>query len=380
MLRRHSSIQKRRARQARTLGVPLLPTTTIGSFPQTATIRRARAARRAGQLSNDEYDSIIGAEIAQTIAFQQETGLDVLVHGEFERSDMVEYFSSGLTGFASTENGWVQSYGSRCIKPPILFGNVTRPAPISVGWARYAQSLAPAPVKAIITGPVTMLKWSFVREDISRQQIARQLALALREEVKDLESAGIRIIQVDEPAFREGLPLHRKDRSEYLRWAVDAFRVTTSVVSDETQIHTHMCYSDFQDILPAIRKMDADVVSIETARSDMELVHKINPAAFRSAISVGVYDIHSPRVPTVAEFENLIHTALQVLDPEQLWISPDCGLKTRRWAEVGPALRNMVIATRRIRSELTRNQSDTSALPVPSPGVSNWEYYACNCT
>ena len=380
MLRRHSTIQRRRAKQARALGLSLLPTTTIGSFPQTPAIRRARTAWRIGELSKQEYESIIRAEIARTVAFQEEIGLDVLVHGEFERSDMVEYFSSALTGFASTQNGWVQSYGSRCVKPPILFGDVTRPVPISVDWARYAQSLTPSPVKAVITGPVTMLQWSFVREDISHQQIAEQLALALREEVKDLESAGIRIIQVDEAAFREGLPLHRDNRPEYLRWAVDAFRLTTSVVRDETQIQTHMCYSEFQDILPAIRKMDADVVSIETARSNMELLAKIHGAPFRNTISVGVYDIHSPLVPTVAEFEHLIRAALQVFYPEQLWISPDCGLKTRRWAEIDPALRNMVIAAQRIRNELTRERPDLRALPARSRGASNWQYYACNCT
>lgn len=380
MLRRQSAVQRRRTKQARVLGLPLLPTTTVGSFPQTSAIRRARTARRAGQLSNEGYDSIIRAEIARAVALQQELGLDVVVHGEFERSDMVEYFSSALTGFTSTENGWVQSYGSRCVKPPILFGDVTRPVPISVRWSRYAQSLTPAPVKAVITGPVTMLQWSFIRDDISRQQIAQQLALALREEVKDLESAGIRIIQVDEPAFREGLPLHRRNRSEYLRWAVDAFRLTTAVVSDETQIQTHMCYSDFQDILPAIRKMDADVISIETARSHMELLAETRLSAFRNAISVGVYDIHSPRVPTVAEFERLIRAALQVLGPEQLWISPDCGLKTRRWAEIEPALRNMVIAAQRVRDELTQAHPDTSAIPVPPSSVTNWQYNACNCT
>jgi len=380
MLRRHSAIRKRRRKQARVLGLPVLPTTTIGSFPQTPALRRARAAWRAGQLSREEHNNIIKTEITHAISFQQEIGLDVLVHGEFERSDMVEYFSSMLKGFASTEKGWVQSYGSRCVRPPILYGDVTRPAPMSVGWSSYAQSLTLAPVKAVITGPVTMLQWSFVRDDLSRQQVSEQLALALREEVKDLESAGIRIIQVDEPALREGLPLHRQDRSQYLRWAIDAFRLATAVVRDETQIHTHMCYSDFEDILPDIRRMDADVVSIEAARSGMKLLAKMDPASFHNGISPGVYDIHSPRVPEVQEFERLIRAALRVFDPEQLWISPDCGLKTRRWAEIRPALENMVTAARRVRSEVTGVHSDASARLVPSSRASNWPYDECSCT
>lgn len=380
MLRRHSAIGKRRAKQARILGLPVLPTTTIGSFPQTPELRRARAAWRRGQLSQEEHNHIIKTEITRAIAFQQEIGLDVLVHGEFERSDMVEYFSSMLKGFASTQNGWVQSYGSRCVRPPILYGDITRPAPISVAWSQYAQSLTSAPVKAVITGPVTMLEWSFVRDDISRQQVSEQLALALREEVKDLESAGIRVIQVDEPALREGLPLHRKDRSQYLRWAVDAFRLATAVVRDETQIHTHMCYSDFEDILPDIKRMDADVVSIEAARSGMKVLAKMDPASFHNGISPGVYDIHSPRVPGVQEFERLIRDALRVFDPEQLWISPDCGLKTRQWAEIRPALANMVTAAQRVRNRLTGVHSDLSARLVPSSRVSNWPYNECRCT
>jgi len=380
MLRRHSTVGKRRAKQARRMGLPVLPTTTIGSFPQTPAIRRARTAWRAGQLSQQEYNSIMKTEIARAISFQQEIGLDVLVHGEFERSDMVEYFSSALKGFASTENGWVQSYGSRCVRPPILYGDVVRPRPISVGWSRYAQSLASAPVKAVITGPVTMLQWSFVRDDISRQQVSEQLALALREEVKDLESAGIRMIQVDEPALREGLPLHRKDRSQYLRWAVDAFRLATAVVRDETQIHTHMCYSDFEDILPDIKRMDADVVSIEAARSGMKVLAKMNPASFPNGISPGVYDIHSPRAPEVQEFERLIRAALRVFAPEQLWISPDCGLKTRQWAEIRPALANMVSAAERVRNELTGVHSGASAHLVTSLRVSSWPYNECSCT
>lgn len=380
MLRRQSAIRKRRAKQARILGLPVLPTTTIGSFPQTPELRRARAAWRAGQLSEEEHNGILKTEIRHAISFQQEIGLDVLVHGEFERSDMVEYFSSMLKGFASTENGWVQSYGSRCVRPPILYGDITRPAPMSVAWSRYAQSLTSAPVKAVITGPVTMLQWSFVRDDISRQQVSEQLALALRGEVKDLESAGIRMIQVDEPALREGLPLHRKDRSQYLRWAVDAFRLATAVVRDETQIHTHMCYSDFEDILPDIKRMDADVISIEAARSGMKVLAKIDPASFPNGISPGVYDIHSPRVPEVQEFERLIRAALGVFDPKQLWISPDCGLKTRQWAEIRPALANMVAAAERVRNELTGLHSGANAPLVTSSRVSNWPYNECRCT
>ena len=380
MLRRQSAIRKRRAKQARILGLPVLPTTTIGSFPQTPELRRARAAWRAGQLSQQEHNHILKTEIRHAISFQQEIGLDVLVHGEFERSDMVEYFSSMLKGFASTRNGWVQSYGSRCVRPPILYGDVTRPAPMSVGWSSYAQSLTSAPVKAVITGPVTMLEWSFVRDDISRPRVSEQLALALREEVKDLESAGIRMIQVDEPALREGLPLHRRDRSPYLRWAVDAFRLATAVVRDETQIHTHMCYSDFEDILPDIKRMDADVVSIEAARSGMKVLARLDPASFRNGISPGVYDIHSPRVPEVQEFERLIRAALRVFDPEQLWISPDCGLKTRQWAEIRPALANMVTAAQRVRNELTGVHSGASAHPVTSSRASHWPYKECSCT
>lgn len=379
MLRRQSAIRKRRAKQARILGLPVLPTTTIGSFPQTPELRRARAAWRRGQLSQEEHTGILKTEIRHAISFQQEIGLDVLVHGEFERSDMIEYFSSMLKGFASTENGWVQSYGSRCVRPPILYGDITRPAPMSVTWSRYAQSLTSAPVKAVITGPVTMLQWSFVRDDISRQQVSEQLALALREEVKDLESAGIRMIQVDEPALREGLPLHRKDRSQYLRWAVDAFRLATAVVRDETQIHTHMCYSDFEDILPDIKRMDADVISIEAARSGMKVLAKMDPASFRNGISPGVYDIHSPRVPEVQEFERLIRAALRVFDPKQLWISPDCGLKTRQWAEIRPALTNMVAAAERVRNELTGVHSASARL-APSSRLSNWPYNECRCT
>ena len=380
LLRRRSAIRKRRARQARILGLPVLPTTTIGSFPQTPELRRARAAWRRGQLSQEEHNLIIKTEITRAIAFQQEIGLDVLVHGEFERSDMVEYFSSMLKGFASTQNGWVQSYGSRCVRPPILYGDITRPAPMSVAWSRYAQSLTSAPVKAVITGPVTMLQWSFVRDDISRQQVSEQLAMALREEVKDLESAGIRMIQVDEPALREGVPLHRKDRSQYLRWAVDAFRLATAVVRDETQIHTHMCYSDFEDILPDIKRMDADVVSIEAARSGMKVLAKMDPASFHHGISPGVYDIHSPRLPEVQEFERLIRAALRVLDPEQLWISPDCGLKTRRWAEIRPALANMVTAAERVRNELTGVHSGANVRVMRSPEVNNSPYQECGCT
>jgi len=359
MFHRHGNFPERRAKQSEVMPLPILPTTTIGSFPQTPDIRRVRASFRAGQLKRAEYESFLQTETQRAVRFQEEIGLDVLAHGEFERNDMVEYFAEQLDGFAFTRNGWVQSYGSRCVKPPILFGDVSRPVPMSVALSRYAQSLTSLPVKGMLTGPVTMLQWSFVRDDLPRDETCRQLALALREEVRDLESAGIHVIQVDEPALREGLPLHMEDRPSYLGWAVAAFRLATAVVNDATQIHTHMCYSDFGDILPAIAEMDADVISIEAARSGMELLDESSLGNYPNSIGPGVYDIHSPRIPDVAEIELLLRRALRVFRPEQLWVNPDCGLKTRRWDEVRPALTNMVLAARQLRAELLRRSSTT---------------------
>lgn len=376
MLRRASNFAERRATQAQAIPLPILPTTTIGSFPQTRAIRQARAAFRSRQLSRREYEQFLAGEIQRVIRLQEEIGLDVLVHGEFERNDMVEYFGEQLEGFAFTRNGWVQSYGSRCVKPPILFGDVARPAAMSVTWSGYAQSLTRSPVKGMLTGPVTMAQWSFVRDDLPREQVCQQLALVLRDEVRDLEAAGIRIIQVDEPALREGLPLRRKERADYLRWAVAAFRLATSAVSDQTQIHTHMCYSEFSEILAAIREMDADVISIEAARSHMSLLHQLSHGDYLNDIGPGVYDVHTPRVPSVAEFECLLRKALRVFRPEQLWVNPDCGLKTRRWEEVQPALKNMLLAARRVRSQLTHQE-----MPVTSgQAVGTHPYGECGCT
>jgi len=351
MLQRRGSFAARRGRQ---IPLPLLPTTTIGSFPQTPEIRRARAAWRAGKLADNDYEALLRAEIERAIRFQEEVGLDVLAHGEFERSDMVEYFGERLQGFAFTENGWVQSYGSRCVKPPLIYGDVARPRPMTVAWARFAQSLTDRPVKGMLTGPVTMLAWSFVRDDLPRDELCFQVALALRDEVRDLESAGIRVIQVDEPALREGLPLRRAARPAYLRWAVDAFRLATAAVADVTQIHTHMCYAEFGEILDAIARMDADVISMEAARSKMQVLDAFRSRGYPNDIGPGVYDIHSPRVPEIAEMEKRIGLALQVFPAERLWVNPDCGLKTRRWDEVRPALQNLVAAARRIRTALSR--------------------------
>jgi 5-methyltetrahydropteroyltriglutamate--homocysteine methyltransferase len=379
-LKRQSDFPTRQLKQAATLNLPVLPTTTIGSFPQTPEIRRARAGFRAHQLSEAEYESFLRVEIERAIRFQEEIGLDVLVHGEFERNDMVEYFAEQLEGYAFTNNGWVQSYGSRCAKPPVLFGDVFRPAAMSVGWSRFAQSLTRRSVKGMLTGPVTMLQWSFVRDDLPREAVCQQLALALRDEVQDLERAGIRIIQVDEPALREGLPLRRQDRPEYLRWAVAAFRLATAAVRDEIQIHTHMCYSEFGEILSAIKQMDADVISIEAARSRMELLHQLSPNEYPGCIGPGVYDIHSRRIPDVNEFEDLIREALKVFSPDQLWINPDCGLKTRRWEEIRPALRNMTQAAERIRTELLDYQLADALTAVSDHPATNWPYHACHCT
>jgi 5-methyltetrahydropteroyltriglutamate--homocysteine methyltransferase len=351
MQRRGQPFPERRKRQREHLRLPLFPTTTIGSFPQTAEVRAARARFRRGELSAEGYEAFLRDEIRRTIALQEEIDLDVLVHGEFERNDMVEYFGEQLDGFAFTEHGWVQSYGSRYVKPPIIFGDVRRPRPMTVRWSTYAQSLTERPVKGMLTGPVTILQWSFVRDDQPREETARQIALAIRDEVTDLEAAGIRVIQIDEPAFREGLPLRRAGWERYLEWAVAAFRLTASGVRDETQIHTHMCYSEFNDILEAIAAMDADVITLESSRSQMELLDAFARYHYPNEIGPGVYDVHAPRVPPVDEMVALLRRACQSLAPEQLWVNPDCGLKTRGWAETVPALRHMVEAARVLRRE-----------------------------
>jgi 5-methyltetrahydropteroyltriglutamate--homocysteine methyltransferase len=343
--------ERKRAQQAR-LNLPLLPTTTIGSFPQTEAVRGARARFKKGELGAADYEAFLREETKRCIEWQENVGLDVLVHGEFERNDMVEYFGEHLAGFAFSENGWVQSYGSRCVKPPIIFGDVSRPAPMTVTWSRYAQSLTERPMKGMLTGPITILQWSFVRDDQPRSATARQIALALRDEVRDLEQAGLAVIQIDEPALREGLPPRRADWSAYLDWAVNAFRLAAAAVRDDTQIHTHMCYCEFNDIIESVAALDADVISIETSRSQMELLEAFVGFRYPADIGPGVWDIHSPRVPSVEEMETLLRKALAVLAPEQVWVNPDCGLKTRGWAEVTPALENLVAAARRLRGSL----------------------------
>ncbi len=349
---RTKPFEKRQVLQRKRFQLPLLPTTTIGSFPQTAEIRQTRSAFKKGKLANLEYLEAMRKEIQLVIKKQEEIGLDVLVHGEAERNDMVEYFGEQLWGYAFTENGWVQSYGSRCVKPPILYGDIYRPEAMTVDWIRYAQSLTQKPVKGMLTGPITMLMWSFVRDDQPHSITALQLALVIRDEVADLERAGIGIIQIDEPAFREGLPLKQSDWSEYLRWATEAFRVSSSGVKDETQIHTHMCYSEFNDILPAIASMDADVITIETSRSRMELLDGFGQFKYSNEIGPGVYDIHSPRVPDSEEMLELLKKACLVINSQQLWVNPDCGLKTRGWPETVAALEKMVRAARLLRAKL----------------------------
>lgn len=333
------------------LQLPLYPTTTIGSFPQTPEVRQARARLLSGKLDAAGYDAFIAAQIDDCVRVQEQIGLDVLVHGEFERNDMVEYFGERLEGFAFTRHGWVQSYGSRCVKPPIIYGDVARPAPMTVRWSQYAQSLTDRPVKGMLTGPVTILQWSFVRDDQERARTCRQIAVALRDEVRDLEAAGITVIQIDEPALREGLPLRRGDWPGYLQWAVESFRIASCGVRDSTQIHTHMCYSEFNDIIEAVAALDADVISIETSRSRMELLDAFVRFRYPNAIGPGVYDIHSPRVPPLADMLGLLERARDVLAPEQLWVNPDCGLKTRRWPEAEAALRTMVQAARQLRAQ-----------------------------
>ena len=358
MARRATGHAERRKIQAAALHTPLFPTTTIGSFPQTPEVRNARAELRSGALTRSQYETFLEQEIERTVRIQEELGLDMLVHGESERNDMVEYFGEMLSGFAFTRNGWVQSYGSRCVKPPIIYGDVERPKPMTVRWSSYAQSLTSRTMKGMLTGPVTILQWSFVRDDQPRSLTCRQIAFAIRDEVRDLESAGIRAIQIDEPALREGLPLRRSEWNQYLTWAVEAFRVASSGVKDATQIHSHMCYSEFNDIVPSIAAMDADVLSVESARSRMELLGAFRDFRYPNEIGPGVYDIHSPRVPSEREIEELLEKALQVLGPEQLWVNPDCGLKTRQWKEVRPALTAMVEAARRLRERHAATQGD----------------------
>jgi 5-methyltetrahydropteroyltriglutamate--homocysteine methyltransferase len=335
--------------QQQHLGLPYFPTTTIGSFPQTAEIRSTRRRYKQGEISEVEYRYAMQQDIADVIAKQEGLGLDVLVHGEPERNDMVEYFGEQLQGFAFTQNGWVQSYGSRCVKPPIIYGDVSRPEPMTVSWASYAQSLTDKMVKGMLTGPVTILNWSFVRDDQSRATTCRQIALAIRDEVQDLEKAGIRIIQIDEAALREGLPLRKNEWPDYLKWAIDAFCVTTSGVKDDTQIHTHMCYSNFNDIMSSISDMDADVITIETSRSDMKLLDAFERFNYPNEIGPGVYDIHSPNIPSTEGIEHLMKQAAKRIPLERLWVNPDCGLKTRAWPEVEQALNNMVRAAQHLR-------------------------------
>lgn len=353
MYQRDSEYPERRSQQIQELNLPDLPTTSIGSLPQTREIRKHRADYKKGRISEQEYESYVKERIREAIRFQEEIGMDVLVHGEFERSDMVEYFGEQMEGVAITKNSWVQSYGSRCVRPPIIYGDVDRPDPMTVQWSRYAQSLTDKPVKGMVTGPVTILQWSFVRDDQPGPDTCLQLALAIRDEVTDLEDAGIKIIQIDEPALREGLPLRREDWDDYLDWAVGCFKLASSGVEDSTQIHTHMCYSEFNDIIEAIAAMDADVISIESSRSRMELLDAFVDFDYPNEIGPGVYDIHSPRVVDAKEVEVLLKKALNVLAPDQLWVNPDCGLKTRQWDEIKPSLQHMVDAARTVRTEIT---------------------------
>lgn len=358
---RLSDFSVRQRAQAKRLQLPELPTTTIGSFPQTAEVRSMRARWKKGELTTAEYEVYLENETRACVAFQEEVGIDVPVHGEFERNDMVEYFGEQLEGFFFTANGWVQSYGTRCVKPPVIYGDVSRAHAMTVRWAVFAQSLTPRPMKGMLTGPVTILQWSFVRDDQPRSETARQIAIAIRDEVVDLEKAGIAVIQIDEPAIREGLPLRRQDWSHYLTWAVEAFRLSASGVRDATQIHTHMCYSEFNDIIAAIADMDADVITIETSRSNMELLTAFVDFQYPNEIGPGVYDIHSPRVPRVEEMEKLLHKAEAVIPRRQLWVNPDCGLKTRGWEEVRVALTNMVATARKLRAEKSQPAPLTKA-------------------
>lgn len=360
-MKRNAPFAQRIIAQRAHFNFPLLPTTTIGSFPQTTEIRQARAKFKRGEYTKIEYEAFLEEKTQDAIEWQDEIGIDVPVHGEFERNDMVEYFGEKLEGFAFTKNGWVQSYGSRCVKPPVIFGDVFRPDDMSVRWSSYAQSKTSRPVKGMLTGPVTMLQWSFVRDDQPREITCKQIGFAIRDEVHALEKSGIKIIQIDEPALREGLPLRRGDRPAYLKWAVESFRISSSGIDDTTQIHTHMCYCEFNDIIDSIAALDADVISIETSRSAMELLDAFVDYKYPNEIGPGVYDIHSPRIPNQSEMETLLRKALEVLSPEQIWVNPDCGLKTRGWDEVKPALINMVNAAKTIRQEIGNKQAKTAS-------------------
>jgi 5-methyltetrahydropteroyltriglutamate--homocysteine methyltransferase len=351
---RKGAFAERIGLQRKRLGLPPLPTTTIGSFPQTPELRTMRRSLKSGALSESEYEKGIRDYIDECIAFQEQAGLDVLVHGEPERNDMVEYFGEMLNGFHFTRNGWVQSYGSRCVKPPVIYGDIDRPHPMTVKWISYAQSKTRKPVKGMLTGPVTILNWSFVRNDLPRSEVSRQIAVALSDEIGDLQEAGIAVIQVDEAAFKEGYPLRKADVEAYERWAVDNFRLALSTAHRQTQMHTHMCYSEFNDCIKTVEAMDADVITIETARSGNELLEVFRQTGYANEIGPGVYDIHSPRVPSAAEFEKEIRLRLDAVDADKMWVNPDCGLKTRKWHEVTPALENMVAAARKIRWELTQ--------------------------
>ncbi|PPR43793.1 MAG: 5-methyltetrahydropteroyltriglutamate--homocysteine methyltransferase [Alphaproteobacteria bacterium MarineAlpha6_Bin2] len=348
LLNRKNKYANRQEIQSK-LNLPLFPTTTIGSFPQTKSVRKARLKFKRKEISKNTYEKFLKSETKKAIKFQEKIGMDVLVHGEFERNDMVEYFGEQLHGFIFTKFGWVQSYGSRCVKPPIIYGDINRNTPMTIKWSKYAQSLTKKIVKGMLTGPVTILQWSFVRDDQSRELTCKQIALALREEVLDLEKMGLKIIQIDEPALREGLPLRKSDWNSYLNWAIDSFKIASSSVKDETQIHTHMCYGEFDDILDSIEKLDADVISIETSRSNMELLDSFKIYKYPNSIGPGVYDIHSPRVPTINEMKDLLNKAQKYIDKEKLWVNPDCGLKTRGWPEVKQSLKSMVLVAKSLR-------------------------------
>jgi 5-methyltetrahydropteroyltriglutamate--homocysteine methyltransferase len=347
---REGSFEERNPLQKNNLNLPILPTTTIGSYPQTDDIRRLRRDYKKGTVGRKEYESGIKKYIDDCVSFQEETGLDVLVHGEPERNDMVEYFGEMLKGFHFTSNAWVQSYGSRCVKPPVIYGDISRPAPMTVQWIKYAQSKTKKIMKGMLTGPVTILNWSFVRDDKPRNEVSKQIALALSDEINDLQEAGIKIIQVDEAAFKEGYPVRNENVVEYEKWAVANFKLAVSSAKKETQIHTHMCYSEFNEIVKTIEAMDADVLTIETARSGNELLNIFKQTGYKNEIGPGVYDIHSPRVPPVEEFIDQIKKLKEIIPPERLWINPDCGLKTRKWEEVKPALKNMTEAVKPLRA------------------------------
>ncbi|HUV57588.1 MAG TPA: 5-methyltetrahydropteroyltriglutamate--homocysteine S-methyltransferase [Acidimicrobiales bacterium] len=368
--RRSEAFPERATDQRAELALPLLPTTTIGSFPQTSELRRARASWRAGNLDDAGYDAVLRAEIDHVLNVQEEIGLDVLVHGEPERNDMVRFFAEQLSGFALADEGWVQSYGSRCVRPPILFGDVARPGPMTLKWTQYAQSRTSKPVKGMLTGPITMLRWSFVRDDQPERDTADQLALAIRDELVDLQAAGISIIQVDEPALREGLPLRSNERPQYLMWATRAFRLITSAAAGATQVHTHMCYAELGDIVQALDELDVDVLSFEAARSDMASVDVLHDVSYQGGVGPGIYDVHSPLVPEVAAIEGLLRRALVGLGPDRLWVNPDCGLKTRRYEQVLPALDHLVTAARRLRTELGNGATALGADGAGADGAS----------